>query len=179
MHRAVPIGRQLSGKLADPIASIRANNATNCTKERFCNDQRRSIDFSRGQALRRRAMARTRTWTAAAAEVERQRTCELAKIGNNLNQRGANTWRWRVSGCYRPGARHFGRAGRTTMMITSFWLTEQAQQQRRSTSPARDSPRRTRKRTRKKSKFCGAIRTKWPPWPADIGAQLTALNLQP
>ncbi len=80
MHRVVPTGRQLSGKLADPIASIRANNATNCTKDRFCNDPRRSIDFSRGQALRRRAMARTRT-------------CELAKIGNNLNQiaRWANT----------------------------------------------------------------------------------------
>ncbi len=92
MHRVVPIGRQLSGKLADPIASIRANNATNCTKDRFCNDPRRSIDFSRGQALRRRAMARTRTWTAA-IEVERQRTCELAKSGNNLNQiaRWANT----------------------------------------------------------------------------------------
>ena len=36
--------------------------------------------------LLRRAMARTRTWTAAAAEVERERTRHVARIGNNLNQ---------------------------------------------------------------------------------------------
>ena len=36
--------------------------------------------------LLRRAMARTRTWTATAAAVERERTRELARIGNNLNQ---------------------------------------------------------------------------------------------
>ena len=43
--------------------------------------------------LLRRAMARTRTWTAGAAEVERERTRELARIGSNLNQiaRWANT----------------------------------------------------------------------------------------
>ena len=43
--------------------------------------------------LLRRAMARTRTWTAAAAEVERERTRQIARIGNNLNQiaRWANT----------------------------------------------------------------------------------------
>ena len=45
--------------------------------------------------LLRRAMARTRTWTAAAAAVERERTRELARIGNNLNQlaRWANTYK--------------------------------------------------------------------------------------
>ena len=45
--------------------------------------------------LLRRAMARTRTWTAAAAAVERERTRELAQIGNNLNQlaRWANTYK--------------------------------------------------------------------------------------
>ena len=44
-------------------------------------------------ALIRRAMARTRTWTAPAAEVERERTRQVARIGNNLNQvaRWANT----------------------------------------------------------------------------------------
>ncbi len=44
-------------------------------------------------ALIRRAVARVKTWTAANAEVERQRNRELAKIGNNLNQiaRWANT----------------------------------------------------------------------------------------
>lgn len=43
--------------------------------------------------LIRRAVARVKTWTAANAEVERQRNRELAKIGNNLNQiaRWANT----------------------------------------------------------------------------------------
>ena len=43
--------------------------------------------------LLRRAMGRTRTWTAVAAEVERERTRELARIGSNLNQiaRWANT----------------------------------------------------------------------------------------
>ena len=37
-------------------------------------------------ALIRRAMARTRTWTAPAVEVERERTTQIARIGNNLNQ---------------------------------------------------------------------------------------------
>ena len=37
-------------------------------------------------ALLRRAMARTRTWTAPAAEVERERTRQVSRIGNNLNQ---------------------------------------------------------------------------------------------
>ena len=43
--------------------------------------------------LIRRAMARTRTWTAPAAEVERERTRQVSRIGNNLNQiaRWANT----------------------------------------------------------------------------------------
>ena len=37
-------------------------------------------------ALLRRAMARTRTWTAPAAKVERERTRQVVRIGNNLNQ---------------------------------------------------------------------------------------------
>ena len=43
--------------------------------------------------LLRQAMARTRTWTAAAADIERQRNVQVARIGNNLNQlaRWANT----------------------------------------------------------------------------------------
>ena len=45
-------------------------------------------------ALLRQAMARTRTWTAPAAAVERERTRQVARIGNNLNQiaRWANTF---------------------------------------------------------------------------------------
>ncbi|WP_423928646.1 MobC family plasmid mobilization relaxosome protein [Candidatus Palauibacter sp.] len=44
-------------------------------------------------ALLRRAMSRTRTWTAPARSVERERTRQIARIGNNLNQlaRWANT----------------------------------------------------------------------------------------
>ena len=43
--------------------------------------------------LLRQAMARTRTWTARAVAVERERTVQVARIGNNLNQiaRWANT----------------------------------------------------------------------------------------
>ena len=36
--------------------------------------------------LLRQAMARTRTWTAPAAAAERERTRQVARIGNNLNQ---------------------------------------------------------------------------------------------
>ena len=36
--------------------------------------------------LLREAMARTHTWTAAARAVERERTRQIARIGNNLNQ---------------------------------------------------------------------------------------------
>ena len=36
--------------------------------------------------LLRQAMARTRTWTAAAADAERERIRQIARIGNNLNQ---------------------------------------------------------------------------------------------
>ncbi len=37
-------------------------------------------------ALLREAMARTRTWTAPARAVEGERTRQIARIGNNLNQ---------------------------------------------------------------------------------------------
>ena len=44
--------------------------------------------------LLRQAMARTWTWTAPAVAVERERTVQIARIGNNLNQlaRWANTY---------------------------------------------------------------------------------------
>ena len=46
-------------------------------------------------ALIRRAMACTRTWTAPAAQVERERTRQVSRIGNTPNQipRWANTHR--------------------------------------------------------------------------------------
>ncbi len=36
--------------------------------------------------LVRRAVGRTHTWTVAHAEVERERTRQVARVGNNLNQ---------------------------------------------------------------------------------------------
>ena len=43
--------------------------------------------------LVRRSVGRVRTWTVAHSDVERERTRELARLGNNLNQiaRWANT----------------------------------------------------------------------------------------
>ena len=43
--------------------------------------------------LLRQALARTRTWTAPMVAVQRERTQQVARIGNNLNQvaRWANT----------------------------------------------------------------------------------------
>ena len=45
--------------------------------------------------LVRRSIGRVRTWTVAHAELERERTRELARIGSNLNQiaRWANIYR--------------------------------------------------------------------------------------
>ena len=45
--------------------------------------------------LLRRSIGKVRTWTVAAAEVERERTRELARIGSNLNQiaRWVNTYK--------------------------------------------------------------------------------------
>ncbi len=45
--------------------------------------------------LARRAMERTRVWTAAAAAADRERTRQVARIGSNLNQiaRWANTYK--------------------------------------------------------------------------------------
>ena len=45
------------------------------------------------EAERAKWHAKARTWTVAHAEVERERTRELARVGNNLNQiaRWANT----------------------------------------------------------------------------------------
>ena len=37
-------------------------------------------------ALVRRSLGRARTWTVPHAEVERERTREVARIGNNVNQ---------------------------------------------------------------------------------------------
>ena len=44
--------------------------------------------------LLRQAMARTRPWTPVAADIERERNRQVARIGNNLNQlaRWANTY---------------------------------------------------------------------------------------
>ena len=48
--------------------------------------------------LVRRSVGRVRTWTVAHAEVERERTRQVARIGTNLNQiaRWANTFKANV-----------------------------------------------------------------------------------
>ena len=73
--------------------------------------------------LVRQSIGKVRTWTVAAAEVERERTRELARIGSNLNQiaRWVNTYKGRgrcgpdhgASGGYRAGGGSVGRAGRS------------------------------------------------------------------
>ena len=52
----------------------------------------RSVGLSLSNLVRR-SIGRVRTWTIAHAELERERTRELARIGSNLNQiaRWANT----------------------------------------------------------------------------------------
>ena len=52
----------------------------------------RSVGLSLSDLVRR-SVGRVRTWTVAHAELERERTRELARIGSNLNQiaRWANT----------------------------------------------------------------------------------------
>ena len=61
--------------------------AVRLTPEEFCDWRAKAkaagVSLS---ALVRRAMARTRTWSVPAAEVERERTRQVSRIGNNLNQ---------------------------------------------------------------------------------------------
>ena len=45
----------------------------------------RSVGLSLSDLVRR-SVGRVRTWTVAHAELERERTRELARIGSNLNQ---------------------------------------------------------------------------------------------
>ena len=54
----------------------------------------RSVGLSLSDLVRR-SVGRVRTWTVAHAELERERTRELARIGSNLNQiaRWANIYR--------------------------------------------------------------------------------------
>ena len=55
-----------------------------------------AVRISPAESADWRAMARTRTWTAPAAEVERERTRQVVRIGNNLNQiaRWASMCQW-------------------------------------------------------------------------------------
>ena len=87
----------------------------------------RSVGLSLSDLVRR-SVGRVRTWTVAHAELERERTRGLARIGSNLNQiaRWANIHKeerrggggGRASGRHRAGARHLGSArGERAMMI--------------------------------------------------------------
>ena len=87
--------------------------------------------------LVRRSVGRVRTWTVAHAEVERERTRELARIGANLNQiaRWANTFKanaealevGRASGRHRAGARGAGpRRTPQPRCTSSSWLSRES-----------------------------------------------------
>ena len=75
----------------------------------------RSVGLSLSDLVRR-SVGRVRTWTVAHAELERERTRELARSGSNLNQiaRWANTHKEKrrggggghASSRHRAGARH-------------------------------------------------------------------------
>ena len=91
----------------------------------------RSVGLSLSDLVRR-SVGRVRTWTVAHAEVERERTRELAWIGSNLNQiaRWANTREEnaeavevdRASGRHRAGARHPGSSRGERAMIRLGWV---------------------------------------------------------
>ena len=123
--------------------------------------------------LVRRAVGRVRPWSVAHADVERERTRELARIGNYLNQiaRWANTHkgggghRGRRPPCHhRAGARGAGSLGEPGRRCTlSSSRTGPARPGRRPTTSAW---RGTRSGSRARaSRSFGAIGTKWPPWP--------------
>ena len=63
-----------------------------CTAAERASWQAKTAGLSLSQLVRR-ALDRVRTWTARRADLERERTRELARIGSNLNQlaRWANT----------------------------------------------------------------------------------------
>ena len=137
--------------------------------------QSRRRNMPPGKTSRRRqAMARTRTWTAPARAIERERTQQIARIGNNLNQlaRWANTHKTATEAVTvtahlvsfeRIAARRgrHRRGGRRCTFSSS--PTGRARPGRRSTiSSASGTPR---DRSARASRFCAGIRTWWPPWP--------------
>ena len=123
--------------------------------------------------LVRRSVGRVRTWTVPHAEVERERTRELARIGNNLNQiaplgqypQGGGRGRRgdRPPHRHRAGARGAGpRRVPGSRCSLSSWLAGPARPVRR---PTTFSVRGTRPGSRAKaSRSSGEIPTRWPPW---------------
>jgi len=90
------------------------------------------MDFE-SPVMLRQAMARTRTWTAAAAQVERERTRQVARIGNNLNQiaRWANTQATPIdalsAGIKRTLAARFSRDEELGMDLDRLYLSGQVE----------------------------------------------------
>ena len=121
----------------------------------------------------RRSVGRVRTWTVAHAEVERERTRELARIGNNLNQiaRWANTHKGPVEAVEVIGhliaiERALAGAGPPRVpgsrCSLSSWPAGPARPVRR---PTTFSVGGTRPGSRAKaSRSSGEIPTRWPPW---------------
>ena len=128
--------------------------------------------------LVRRSVGRVRTWTVAHAELERERTRCLARIGSNLNQiaRWANTHKENSEAV--EVVAHLVAIERALDTLAVEGEPGRRRQQQLTTSPASHSPHTNttrirsgnRKRTRKKSKSCGAIRTRWPPWPTRLSS---------
>ena len=123
--------------------------------------------------LVRRSVGRVRTWTVPHADVERERTRELARIGNNLNQiaRWANTHKGAVEAVEVIG--HLIAIERALAALApvgfpgsrcslSSWLAGPARPVRR---PTTFSVGGTRPGSRAKaSRSSGEIPTRWPPW---------------
>ena len=81
--------RHIMGAGRDVWLKIRASEA----KRAEWHAKARSAGLTLSDLVRR-SVGRVRTWTVAHAEVERERTRELARIGANLNQiaRWTNTY---------------------------------------------------------------------------------------
>ena len=90
-----PAGQRAAGgrRCANPVAgALMAKRRTVIVAARVTPEEHAAWQDKAAAAgaspsvLLRQAMARTRTWTAPALAIERERTRQVARIGNNLNQ---------------------------------------------------------------------------------------------
>ena len=88
------IGEQRGGKIMSESRKVWVKIRANEAERADWHAKARSVGLSLSDLVRR-SVGRVRTWTVAHAELERERTRELARIGSNLNQiaRWANIYR--------------------------------------------------------------------------------------